>query len=163
MSNISGVVSTDPGQKISMAMRLQKMCRIAPEDQVDYRRRRDVPDPIYHLSTEVTGIGRNHIKFFLGSMKKPRFSAFLVHPEKAATELEASLVAAKEIYGEDRIAVVFGDPSVGGGLFAYTDSVPESRRLESLGVTSFYNRRRPRCVMLLKSYLVAIGVAEAED
>jgi hypothetical protein len=153
-------LSSDRPRKVSLAEKLQKLCGVAPEDRVLYRGRHDIVDPLYHLCTEVLGrVGRQRVKFFLSPALKPRFSAILVHPEKASTVLEEALEAAKEIYGECEIAVVFGEEV--GGQFVYTNAPFENRQMEArVGVLKFNYRRTERCVMSLKSYLIGLGAME---
>lgn len=153
-------LSSDRPRKVSLATKLQKLCGVALEDQVDYRRRSDIADPLYHFCTEVAvRIGRQRVKFFLSPALKPRFSAFLVHPEKNSAVLEEALNAAVEMYGESEIAVVFGEEI--GGQFVYTNAPFENRQLEArVGMMKFNYRRTERCVMSLKSYLIGLGAME---
>ena len=89
----------------------------------------------------------------------PRFSGFLEHPEKASDALERELQAAKEQYSDGRgVVVIFGDEK-----FVYSDLTPESRSFSRRCSLCFENRRRSRCVMTLRSFLVALGVSEEEE
>ena len=155
---------TDRPRKTSLAMKLQKFCGVDQEDYVDYRRRFDIPDPLYHFSTEgCRRLGGRSVRFFIGSLKKPRFSLFLAHPEKTSGELEDSMDAARETYDSEDIAVVFGEEV--GGQFVYTNVPPRIAEMENrLGILKFNYRKQKRFVMTLKAFLIGQGaMGEMED
>ena len=152
-------LSFSVGREATLTNKIQRLCGIPAERSVDYRKRRDIESPLYHFSTEVMRACGKVVGFVRIGDTVPRFSGFLEHPEKASAPLERELQAAKEQYSDGRgVAVIFGDEK-----FVYSDLTSEFKNFTRRCSLCFENKRRPRCVMTLKSFLVALGVSEEED
>lgn len=149
-------------QRVTWAMKLQRACLRDEESFVDYRRVTEIGDPLFHLSIEVMPRSANgRVGFFLTTLPVPRFSSFLVTPEKSSTALENALSEAEDTYaGELKIsdhAVLFDG---GGKPFVYSGWCPSDW---SGGILTFRNRNRKRSIMSLSSFLRAFGLSQNDD
>ena len=149
-------------QSVSWAKKIQRACLQDEESFVDYSRVTDVGDPLFHMSIEVMPRSSNgRIGFFLTTTPVPRFSSFLVTPQKSSTMLEDALSEAVDTYaGEPKIsdhAVLFDG---GGKPFVYSSWCPPEW---AGGILTFRNRNRMRSIMHLPSFLRAFGLSQNDD
>lgn len=121
-------------------------------------------DMLFHCSTELFPLSRcGRIGFHYIKIRVPRFSDFLVKPNKTSTVLEKGIDEAEEIYsGLSSIvpAVIF---DLDGKYFVYSAAVPEGRNSSDHPFVHLKNHNRWRRIYELKRFLLATGMSSVEE
>lgn len=121
-------------------------------------------DMLFHCSTNLLPFSKcGKIGFHYVKVKVPRFSNFLVKPNKTSEILEKGIREAEEIYsGLPGIvpAVVF---DLDGKYFVYSEATPEGRSSSDHPFVSLRNHNRCRRIYELKRFLLATGMSAVEE
>jgi hypothetical protein len=121
-------------------------------------------DLLFLCSTEYLPLShQGRIGFHLISLKVPRFSGFLLKPDKTSDALEEALGQASEVYsghGSVVPAVVF---ELDGKYFVYSSLIFEASRATDLcSFIQFRNHNRTRRIYELQRFLIASGMSTTD-
>jgi hypothetical protein len=148
-------------EKAKLVKKLMLLCGSDENVGLDEDSKEDI---LFHCSISCLPVSRaGRIGFHLVKIRAPRFSGFIVKPNKTSDLLEEGLDAAKDIYSGQNVtpALVF---EVDGDLFVYSEVVPDYiRGADTHPFIQLRSHNRVRRIYELKRFLSALGMSCIED